>query len=205
MAVQWLWTQIATHFKNYDNRLIYEGFNEVLNNDNKWSYAGQESYTAMNILNQAFVDAVRACGGYNETRCLIVNTYAASAEANVMNGFVLPQDSVTDRLIVGIHNYQTSGISKMFSTINDTFVSKGIPVIIGEFGIPNYKSMSERYTYIEDVISNAKNYGIPCLWWDDSQTCTDANSVKNYALINRRSLTWYFKDLADYMVEMAQS
>ena len=205
VAVQWLWTQIATQFKDYDNHLIYEGFNEVLNNQSQWSHAGEESYVAMNILNQTFVDTVRACGGYNKTRCLIVNTYAASAEKEVMNNFVLPQDIIQDRLIVGIHNYQTTGIAKMFSNIYDTFISKGIPVIMGEFGIPNSNSMQARYSYVTEFVLNAKQYGIPCLWWDDSQTCANAYNVRNYSLINRRTLTWYFKDLATYMVGVAKS
>lgn len=205
MAVRWVWTQIATQLKDYNNLLIYEGFNEVLNNQNQWSHAGNESYEAMNILNQTFVDTVRACGGYNETRCLIVNTYAASAEKGVMDSFVLPTDTVEDRLIVGIHNYQTTGIAKMFRNINDVFISRGIPVILGEFGIPNSNSMSERYSYVMEVVLNAKQYGIPCLWWDDSQTCENSYSVKNYALINRKTMTWYFKNLADYMVSLAKS
>lgn len=204
MAVSWLWTQIATQLKDYNNLLIYESFNEVLNPQNQWSHAGEESYQAMNILNQTFVNTVRACGGYNETRCLIVNTYASSAVKEVMQGFTLPTDTVEDRLLVGMHNYQTTGLDRMFYNINDVFISKGIPVMIGEFGIPNSYDMPSRVNYVTEFILNAKQYGIPCLWWDDSQTCENASQVKNYALINRRKLTWYFKDLADYMVSIAR-
>lgn len=204
MAVSWLWAQIATQLKDYNNLLIYESFNEVLNNQSKWSHAGDESYQAMNILNQTFVDTVRSCGGYNETRCLIVNTYAASAEKGVMESFDLPEDIVEDRLIVGMHNYQTTGLDKMFYNINEVFISKGIPVIIGEFGIPNSQNVNNRVKYVTEFIRNAKQYGIPCLWWDDSQTCEKAHNVRNYALINRRTLTWYFKDLADYMISIAK-
>lgn len=204
VALQRLWQQIAVHFKDYGDYLLFEGFNEILNNKNQWSYAGKEAYEATNILNQVFVDTVRASGGNNVNRCLIVNTYAASAEEEVVNGFVLPQDTAADRLIVGIHNYQTKGVSRMLTRLNEQLVSKGIPVIICEFGIPNRNNQSVRLQYITEVVLTAREYGMACFWWDDSQTCQNAEDVRNYSLINRRKLTWYFKDLAEYMTTISK-
>lgn len=86
---------------------------QTLNSKNKWSWAGDSSYTAENQLNQIFVDTVRKTGENNSDRCLIVNTYAASVEQEVINHFILPQDSVENCLIIGVHYFGTteSGIS----------------------------------------------------------------------------------------------
>ena len=61
----YMWKQIATYFKEYDGKLIFEGFNEILNTSKKWDYAGTTTYDATNQLNQTFVDTVRKSGGKN--------------------------------------------------------------------------------------------------------------------------------------------
>lgn len=74
-----LWTQIANRFKNYDQHLVFEGYNEMLDADNTWNAPkNTNSYKGLNGYAQSFVNAVRATGGNNETRNLIINTYAAS-------------------------------------------------------------------------------------------------------------------------------
>jgi hypothetical protein len=70
------WKQIAAAFKGYDEHLIFAGANEPGVND-PWLSSGQVPFTSarMGILKayeQAFVDVVRATGGNNETRTLIV-------------------------------------------------------------------------------------------------------------------------------------
>ena len=59
------WTQIAEYFKNYDEHLLFAGANEPNVHDT----------TAMSVLmtyHQTFIDAVRATGGNNSSRTLIV-------------------------------------------------------------------------------------------------------------------------------------
>ena len=110
-----IWTQIATEFKNYDERLIFESMNEVLNEKANWNPNANESKAAnvyINKWNQLFVDSVRATGGNNQTRNLVVMTYAGSGDANVLaNDFALPADSVKDHLIIEIHNYSPHGFT----------------------------------------------------------------------------------------------
>ena len=97
-----LWTNIANEFKDYDNRLMFEGYNEMLDMNNSWNAptTGNGAYEAVNSFAQLFVDTVRATGGNNATRNLIVNTYVASVDQNVLSNFVLPTDTVDDHLIV---------------------------------------------------------------------------------------------------------
>ncbi|MFA6837128.1 MAG: glycoside hydrolase family 5 protein, partial [Fibrobacteraceae bacterium] len=70
------WTQIATEFKDYDEHLLFAGANEPGVND-AWLTSGQVPFTLarmgiLKVYEQAFIDAVRATGGNNGTRTLIV-------------------------------------------------------------------------------------------------------------------------------------
>ncbi len=196
-----LWTQIATYFAAYDEHLIFEGFNEVINSKGQWDSADTASYQAVNLYNQTFVNAVRATGGNNANRYLLVNTYAAKATQPVVSGFVLPTDTVMNHLLVGVHVYDGIGnIPSIMSRLNSEFVSKGVPVVIGEWGLVNNSSntTSVRVNYVKQYLTEAKKYGIVCVWWDDG--CggnTSASSVSNYSLLCRKNATWYFPEIVN--------
>ena len=89
-----LWEQISAKFADYGELLLFESCNEVLNAQKSWSNPQAESYAVMNDLYQIFVDTVRAGGGYNTTRNLILNPYAATTEVN-LNLAGLLYDSLT--------------------------------------------------------------------------------------------------------------
>lgn len=203
-GLQIMWTQIAKYFSSYDEHLIFEGFNEVTNSKGQWDSADTESYQVVNAYNQVFVDAVRACGGNNSSRFLIVNTYAAKATASVIKGFVLPNDSVENRLIVGAHVYEgiDTAITRM-GYLNQYFIQKGIPVFIGEWGQTNSSSRTEavRVDYAKRYLEKASEYGIPCAWWDDGGNFSTSAAVSNYAILKRSTSTWYFDDLASAIVQ----
>ncbi len=104
-----LWTQIATRFKNYDQHLVFEGYNEMLDASNTWNAPkSSSSYKGLNGYAQSFVDAVRATSGNNETRNLIVNTYAAATGDDVLSNLTLPTDKVEGHLAVEVHTYWMS-------------------------------------------------------------------------------------------------
>jgi endoglucanase len=64
------WTQIATFFQGKNEKLIFEGFNE------EYSFQSEaKPYEALARVNQLFVDTVRATGGNNATRLLIIPGY----------------------------------------------------------------------------------------------------------------------------------
>lgn len=98
-----VWGQIATNFKDYDERLMFEGFNEP--NDGTWS---EHSETAaqcrtLNEWLQVFVETVRASGGYNQTRWLGVPTYSANPEYTKY--LVFPTDPA-GRTMLSVHYYE---------------------------------------------------------------------------------------------------
>lgn len=74
-----IWTQVAEYFQGYDEKLLFEGYNEMLDAVPRWSTTDTNGYTALNQLAQVFVDAVRSTGGSNINRNLIVNTYGGDS------------------------------------------------------------------------------------------------------------------------------
>lgn len=152
-----IWTQIATFFKDYDYHLLFEGYNEICDEYKSWwAPRGPDGFKAANALNQDFVNAVRATGGQNSVRNLIVSTYTASEWEDGLKGFVLPQDIVEGHLIVQIHSYRPNEfvtarevgdrsrmefyesdkpeIDEMFDRVQNYILDKGWPCILGEYG-----------------------------------------------------------------------
>ncbi len=87
-----LWTNIATAFRDYDYRLAFAGTNEV-HMPNNWNTPTTENQTVQNSYNQTFVNAVRATGGNNLKRHLVVQTYVCNLDYGLRsNGFVVPAD-----------------------------------------------------------------------------------------------------------------
>lgn len=152
-----IWSQVATHFRSYDYHLLFEGYNEIVDETMQWFYPGSATgYLAANTLNQDFVEVVRATGGNNIVRNLIVSTYTASDRSESMQGFSMPKDNTAGHLIVQIHSYlpvpfvtsreigdnsrlefydeDKLEIDEMFDRLQSNILDKGWPCIIGEYG-----------------------------------------------------------------------
>ncbi len=147
-----LWTQIADYFKDYPYTLVFEGFNEYLGGDQfdengeLKPLASRDAYTLVNELNQTFVDAVRATGGNNKDRVLIVSGYWTNIDKTTSKNFKMPTDSAQDKLMVSVHyvdneKYWTNQIGsqewldyidKQCEELTEAFKDKNIPVFLGE-------------------------------------------------------------------------
>lgn len=184
----YLWQQIAEYFKDYDDKLLFESLNETLDADSNWGGSTDENYEVVNMLNQVFVDTVRATGGNNAQRNIIVLTYGASSAASQVGGFKIPQDTIENHLIAEVHIYDPgafcggtdatwdsadkAALSTIFQRIyKEIVVAQGVPMIIGEFGShDNFGTEEytvERAKYAADFVGIARVYGITCFWWDD--------------------------------------
>jgi aryl-phospho-beta-D-glucosidase BglC (GH1 family) len=167
-----LWTQIATAFKDYDEHLLFAGLNEP-------SADTQAATDNLIQYNQTFVDAVRATGGNNLKRVLVVQGPTTNIEhtCNFMAG-KMPTDVVVDRLAIEVHYYhpwqfwgmekdeswgnvvyywgkgnhlsssahnatmgEEDNMRELLMRMKTTFVDKGYPVVIGEFGA-NWRDLS---------------------------------------------------------------
>lgn len=171
-----LWRAISVAFAEYDEHLIFAGTNEVHINNGLWNECTEENATVQNQFNQIFVDAVRATGGRNSYRNLVVQTYACNHSWGVRH-FVMPRDPVPGRLMVEIHcydpwqyggedtdrfwgkKYAEYGISSwgqedyfqsLCDTLHKKFVDKGFPVIMGECGASRHTVDKGRQKIVDE-------------------------------------------------------
>lgn len=155
-----LWEQIAVYFRDYDEYLLFAGTNEV---HADYNTPTTEHIEVQHSYNQTFVDAVRATGGRNAYRNLIVQAYNTNIRY-ALDYLQLPNDVVNDRLMAEVHYYdpydfcldeqsnkylwgaefagatnvsdwgQEAWMEEQFSAIKTHFVDNGVPVILGEYG-----------------------------------------------------------------------
>ena len=166
---------------------------------NEWMGGTSEERAVVSKYEQDFVDTVRASGGNNAYRSLIVTSYAASAETAAMNDLTVPNSG---NIIVSIHYYAPwkfadgsetafgdSGKSELdakFSEIKSKFIDKGTPAIIDEFGCVKAADEATRAEYYGYYISSAKANGIKCFIWDNGV----ASGESSYGIFSRTALTW---------------
>lgn len=207
-----VWKQIADRFENYDEHLIFEGLNEprMKGTNFEWNGGNEEGRDVINQFNAAFIETIRNAGGNNPLRHLMIPPYAASSDTKTWSEFIVPED---DKLIVSIHAYapynfalngagtatwsidnasDTRDIDNLMNNIYNNFVSKGIPVIIGEFGGRNKDNLESRVAWAQYYIKKAAEKGIPCIWWDNGSVI---GSGENFGLLNRKFLKWEFPDI----------
>lgn len=223
-----VWTQIANHFEGYDNRLMFEGFNEILNEQNNWNYPGKAATSAVNVLNQMFVDTIRATGGNNASRVLLVNTYAGGTKPSSLADFVVPADTTENCLIVGVHYYDPgaycseisgtsntqaiwteqggkAGVDRMLDNLHRHFTSKGVSVIISEFGAANKDNTADRAEYAGYIVENAASLGIKCFWWDTGgkvEIDPALGYYKGMALYDRYRCEWIFPEIVEALTSV---
>lgn len=217
--LQTLWTQIAERFRDYDEKLIFEGLNEPRKKGTamEWNGGDYEGKQVVNHFAKVFVETVRATGGNNTIRNLMVTGYAASSNKETLRSISLPEDS---HLIVSVHAYtpydfslntkgtdewdiakDTRDIDYVMKTIDELFLQKGIPVIIGEFGALNKENEAERVEWVTYYLNKAKEIGVPCVWWDNGSF---NGSGENFGLINRRELTYPYPDLLKAIMDTTE-
>jgi len=192
-----IWTQIAEEFKDYDDHLLFEGYNEMLDIKRSWCFAsfaasGQynasiatSAYNAINNYAQSFVNAVRATGGNNSQRNLIVSTYGACSGSGTWNSHLqdplkkmkLPEDSVSNHLIFEVHSYldiknisnAKNEVNQMIRDVKNNLASKGAPVIFGEWGTSTENGYStyrnNMLTFVRYFVEQAKGNGMGTFYW----------------------------------------
>lgn len=95
-----LWTQIATYFRDYDEHLLFAGCNEPNVED-------EDDMATLLKYEQTFVDAVRATGGKNVYRNLIVQGPSTDIDKTMQYMTALPVDETPNRLSVEVHYYSS--------------------------------------------------------------------------------------------------
>ncbi len=182
-----VWTDIANNFAGYDQRLVFEAANELVNHT--WSNPTATEYSNINALNDAFVNAVRnADGTNNKDRALIVVGFATNIDYTIA-GFVKPYD---DMLMLDVHymdpynfvgdyystttwdeNASYGGKAYMeaqFAAISEFAGNLGMPVFLGEYGASNKNNTAQRANYAYWLNYYAADYDIVTSYWDNGAT-----------------------------------
>lgn len=100
-----IYTQLANTFADYDEKLLLSGINEILDENSSWADPTPQASFWCDKWNQLFVDAVRATGGKNKERNLVVMGPAGKSSKIAMEQFNMPSDIVENHLIFEFHNY----------------------------------------------------------------------------------------------------
>ena len=218
-----IWSQVAEAFADCGDHVIFESMNEprLVGTDYEW-YLNRtaplclDAVDCINRLNGAFVDTVRAAGGENATRWLLVPGYCASPDGSLFEGFQLPEDDV-NRIIVEVHAYtpydfalNTSSpdssfdldrdgmkkqtIAVFMSSLYNRYVSQGIPVLIDEFGalLKSADDLQARVNFTAYYVASASTRGMTCVWWDNSAF---AGPGEKFGLIDRKTVVWKYPDI----------
>ena len=224
--IQAIWKQICQNFNNeYDEHLIFETLNEPRDPDHDHCWNTQPAscevckneVALLNNYNQLVLDTIRASGGNNATRFVMVPATGTGISEALKDGFKLPTDTATDKLIVTVHMYPLdsggtgygshnfdadtkSEISSKTRSLYLKFVSEGIPVVIGEFGAAR-DGIDSQGKIIDDFVITAKDrldcftyfaqqagkYSMPFINWD----CGGDGGM---ATINRKTCSVYEPD-----------
>lgn len=193
-----VWEQLSEAFKDYNDHLIFESLNEEGTWDDIWNkYGGssdadkKKAFDLLNEINQKFVDIVRASGGNNAERHLLIAGYATDIKLTCDDYFKMPADPV-NRCAVSVHYYTPSnfailtedadwgkarstwGTEEDFKELNDnmdlmkkTFIDNDIPVIIGEYGCPKENKETDSVNlFLTSVCKSAYDRNICPVLWD---------------------------------------
>lgn len=170
-----IWKQVAVHFRNYGDKLIFAGTNEVMV-DGDYGTPTAEYVEVQNGYNQLFVKTVRATGGRNAYRYLVVQGFNTNI-SHALSFLKIPADPAKNRLMVEVHFYDPydftlkesssitqwgasatdpakvaswgneSNVDTQFGKMKTSFGDKGYPVIIGEYGAIARTSVPDHAKY----------------------------------------------------------
>jgi endoglucanase len=217
-----LWTQIASHFQPYGEALLFESMNEI---HDGYDAPDPQYYTIINNLNQAFVDTVRGTGGNNVMRHLVVPGYNTNIDYT-LQGFVAPTDPTPNHLILSVHYYdpwsfagegstntwgagqpgadtwgQEDFVRTQFDALSNTFVSAGLPMIIGEYGAVHQTGYEDyRRYYMEYVTRAAVERGIVPVYWDNG---SQESGAEAFGLFNRNTNEVLYPNILEAMMRAA--
>lgn len=198
-AYKGMWQQIAERFRDYSDYLIFESANEELGgrfDENSPLYCSDsvvtyltddERYALTNKINQTFVDVVRATGGNNATRFLLIAGYSTDINQTCDDRFQMPKDTVDSKLMVSVHYYDpwsycgasSAASATKWGKVSDyeymdqqlakmtKFTEAGYGVVIGEYGaLPCSDGLKDNtLAYHTAFLDACTKYNLTnCLW-----------------------------------------
>jgi endoglucanase len=219
-----VWDQIASKFQGYGEELLFESMNEIHEGYGK---PEPRYFTLVNGYNQLFVERVRASGGNNAQRHLVVPGYNTNID-HTLAGFELPKDPTPGRLIVSAHYYdpylfalqgktntwgksspgndgwgQEDFVVQQFDKLKTRFIDQGMPVILGEYGACSQQGFEDyRRYYVEYVTKAAADRAILPVFWDNG---AEGSGGEKFGLFSRSSYEPLHPRLLEAMLRAATS
>lgn len=226
-----IWAQICIAFNNgYDEHLIFETMNEprLRGTDHEWWFDKNnaecvDGAKTLNKLNQDVLNTIRASGGNNGKRFVMIPGLQAAPGSVYASEFALPKDSIKGRLMISVHMYtpyvfamETPGtrefgqnlkneLATEFKTLNDKFISKGIPVVIGEYGATNKGNTEARVEWFGFFIKFSRKYNMVACLWDNGQFSADKKNGEKYGFYNRNTKKWAIPEILTAILDNCDS
>ncbi|MEV6237600.1 cellulase family glycosylhydrolase [Lentzea sp. NPDC051838] len=186
-----VWTQLTSAFAEFGQKLTFESWNEPQFTGS----TGKPQEIALNSeLNAAFRDVVRRSGGNNATRLLVLPTLHTSSEQTYVDPLVEQIRGFNDpNLIATVHYYgywpfsvniaggtrfdatAQKDVTDTFDRVSTSFVARGIPVIIGEYGLLGFDrhtgtiEQGEKLKFFEYFGYQARAKKVTTMLWDNGQ------------------------------------
>lgn len=185
-----LWEQLAERFRDHPKRLLLESVNEP-------QFAGVDDATAyalLDELNVRFHEIVRGSGGRNADRVLVLPTLHTNAEQGRLDALTATFDALDDpNLAATVHYYgywpfsvnvaggfrydatAQADTEGTFARVHDSFVARGVPVVLGEYGLLGFDrhtgtiEQGEKLKFFEHVGHLARTTGVTTMLWDNGQ------------------------------------
>ncbi|WP_434443301.1 cellulase family glycosylhydrolase [Lentzea sp. E54] len=186
-----IWTQLAAAFRDSPGRLVFESVNEP---QFTGSSGDAQNAQLLHELNSSFRDIVRRSGGNNANRLLVLPTLHTSSDqarldelATSISGFGDPNLVATVHFygywpfsvnVAGGTRYDATAqkdLTDSFDRVYNTFVARGIPVILGEYGLLGFDrhtgtiEQGEKLKFFEHFGYYARTKKITTMLWDNGQ------------------------------------
>ncbi|GHU77081.1 endoglucanase [Clostridia bacterium] len=207
-----IWKQIAVRFSGYNERLIFNLLNEprAFGTPEEWQGGSAPARDLVSRLNNEALVVIRSSGGNNSKRLVMMTPHAASIF--YAQHLEIPDPADDPYVIVSIHAYEpynfalnmngtdkfpvANNLGDIFGRINDTFLSKGLPVIMDETGAMNKNgNLADRVAWANAFAALAAQYSVPVVLWDNG--VTDISKGESFGLIDRRTNEWVFSEIVD--------
>lgn len=218
------WTQISEYYRDYSDHLIFESANEELGErlnddwtdissyDKPGTLTEDERYQTVHAINQKFVEIVRASGGNNASRFLLIAGYNTDIAKTCDSRYIMPEDTIADHLLISVHYYSPedyclvenednswgyaaswgtdadkAAMRAGLSAMKHNFTDRGIPVVIGEYGVSDTKfadgsfgRKEGRDLFFQTLCDYALSNGMcPVLWNTDNVYDKSSCKIKN--------------------------
>lgn len=191
-----VWTQIATAFKSFNSHLMFECFNEP--NEAGGGNTAQ-AQTDLNMYLEACFAAIRATGGANATRIVMIQPVGASPIQSGIQSMQKVSFINDPNLVISLHTYYPTnfglsttpyawGSASDYTSMQNSIAQQirvWLPtqvIFIGEWGSMGAQTLSNRNAHALAYSQDTTTAGIVPIWWDNG-----GSGSQSFSLFDRNS------------------